>query len=763
MTGSVDGVERLVTRTEVAALAGVRRPAVTNWQRRHRDFPRPVGSGEVEYFRLAEIEVWLAGRVIPSNARRPGEGSGATYADRVRQGVRDGVLVDSVGEEQDVPVEPEEVPGRLAELLRFAGRVSGSASGTAYLDLLACLVFLRRSAPARWRELAALSTDENAHPAAAGERLLQRIGLWVDDGLRRRAVVGGMRESLARLEPRSVTDVVRVIQLSARFGVDAFTDLQEHYAKVGRLRVQESCTPRSVARLMGRALTAGLYGSPRVVYDPYARGGELLAAVVAELEHPGPELTVFGESPRRDMLALAGINLAIRGITADLRSSSSVPWHERDRSRLADLVLVNPPFNASGSAADMRGDDKWAYGAPPPTNDNYAWVQHVLASLKPGGRAAVLLPNKATVSTQPPEQRIRRELVDRGAVEGVIALPTQLFAGTPIPACVLLLRYPTERREKVLFIDARARGHRSGAVHVLEENDLAEIEQVLRTHREPESEHPHKAGFTAVCDLTRALNQGCSLYPPDYVNQQDSTPDGYDTADRELAAQAAVDRARARAYEADATIDRLGFDAIAGPWQHRPLSELCEVQSGPSHSRLKGELFPNGEVPVVLPKHLRDRRILPGADGVTQDVAGRLKRFRLMPGDIVCVRSGAAGQTARVGESQAGWLSSTNLLRLHDFHLDRIEPDFLLAYLSRPDVQKWITDRAQATVIPFINAETLGQLPVPLPPLPEQRYIAAALRAADEQITAHRDLAEALDAHRTALAELLLPKPTFAS
>jgi hypothetical protein len=85
----------------------------------------------------------------------------------MRQGVRDGVLVDSVGVAQDVPVEP--ASGRLADLLRFAGRVNGSTSGTAYLDLLACLVFLRRCAPARWRELAALSADEKAHPAGAGE------------------------------------------------------------------------------------------------------------------------------------------------------------------------------------------------------------------------------------------------------------------------------------------------------------------------------------------------------------------------------------------------------------------------------------------------------------------------------------------------------------------------------------------------------------------------------------------------------------------
>ena len=69
---------------------------------------------------------------------------------------------------------------------------------------------------------------------------------------------------------------------------------------------------------------------------------------------------------------------------------------------------------------------------------------------------------------------------------------------------------------------------------------------------------------------------------------------------------------------------------------------------------------------------------------------------------------------AWAGEAQAGWLLSTNLLRLHDLHPDQVELDLLLAYLSRPDVQKWITDRAETTVIPFINTATLGQLAVAL-------------------------------------------------
>jgi type I restriction enzyme M protein len=348
-------------------------------------------------------------------------------------------------------------------------------------------------------------------------------------------------------------------------------------------------------------------------------------------------------------------------------------------------------------------------------------------------------------------------------VEGVIALPAQLFPGTPIPACVLLLRYPTGRREDVLFIDARARGRRSGAVRVLEERDLADIEEVLAAHREPMSAHPAVEGFATVCDPTREPGQGCSLYPPEHVNQRAGTRDGKDVAHREFTARELVNEAWYRVRDAANLVEGIEVDAFPSAERHLPLNALCTVQPGPSHSRLKDKVSACGEVPVVLPKHVRGHRILPSTDCVTREVADDLARFRLVPGDIVCVRSGAAGQVARVGEAQAGWLSSTNLLRLHDFRLDQVEPDFLLAYLSRPDVQKWITDRAEATVIPFINTATLGQLSVALPSLSEQRRMAAALRAVDERITAHRDLVDTLDAHRTALVELLLPELTFSS
>jgi type I restriction enzyme M protein len=755
MNEVLEGADRLVSRAEVATLAGVRRPAVTNWQRRHEDFPRTVGEGEPAYFRLGEVVEWLAERVIPPNARRDGERSGVTYADRVREVLRRQVRTERVDGVRQVPVEPTDARPCLPELMRLAGRIQGPADGTAYLDLIVSLVFLRRCVPARWREV----RSAVAVPDASGTALLHNIGQWVDEELRRRVLVGRMRGSLASLAARAMADVAQVVRLSSELRRDEVADLLDRYTQAGRLTIQESRTPSGVATLMARALLAGPRGDWRVVYDPYTRSGELLTAVVSDLD---PRPTVYGASPRSDTLALAGINLAIEGVDASLRTTSVRPWLDRDRRPAADLVVVNPPFNATG-AGDDPAAGTWAYGAPPPGNDNYAWVQHVLASLKPGGRAAVLLPNKATVSTVTSEQEIRRALVRRGALEGVIALPAQLFAGTPIPACVLLLRHPTDRQAKVLFIDARGRGRRVGPLRVLDDGDLVDIEQALHAHRDPHRDPPAIAGFVAVCDLTRALTQGCSIYPPDYITTQAAAPDIAAAAEREREARAAVDAARSRAHYADYAADEIEVDITTDPWSQAPVNELCDVHAGPSHTWLKGKVFEGGEVPVVLPKHVRARRILAGGEGVSPDVAYKLARFQLAPGDIVCVRSGAAGQAAMVDASQAGWLASTNLLRLHNFRENLVDPDYLLAYLSRPHVLKWITDRAQATVIPFINGETLGQLVVALPPLHEQRRIAAALRTADEQIAAHRDLADALDAHRAALGEQLMSEPVSAT
>ncbi len=133
-----------------------------------------------------------------------------------------------------------------------------------------------------------------------------------------------------------------------------------------------------------------------------------------------------------------------------------------------------------------------------------------------------------------------------------------------------------------------------------------------------------------------------------------------------------------------------------------------------------------------------------------------LNKFRVEPGDILCARSGSTGSSALVTNSQAGWLFSTNLLRLRQLEAGSIDSLYLRGYLSLPDVQEWIKGRSEATAIASISASSFGQLEVVLPPLPTQRRIGQALQALDEQVAAYRALITAAADTRAVLAEHLL-------
>ena len=155
---------------------------------------------------------------------------------------------------------------------------------------------------------------------------------------------------------------------------------------------------------------------------------------------------------------LAAMNLAIRGIDFNLgREPADTFTRDQFPDLRADFILANPPFNISDWwHASLSGDARWQYGDPPAGNANYAWLQHMLHHLKPGGRAGIVLANGSMSSSQNSEGQIRAAMVDADVVEVMIALPGQLFFNTQIPACLwFLAKGKRARSGEALFIDAR--------------------------------------------------------------------------------------------------------------------------------------------------------------------------------------------------------------------------------------------------------------------------------------------------------------------
>lgn len=791
------GDDPLLGRAQIAALAGVSRPTVTAWERQSSEFPLPRRSNGQDFFRRSEIADWLDQRPVPSARLVPGEPEGTTYGDRLRkgEGVREpsaGVARGRLGAESScrIPTSSVDEPSPenqriVAELMgTLVDRVRGAAGVLDYLNLLLCLHYLRRAAGDRFDTLAARARALGSLDEAA--QLLRDIGSMADKDMRGLGVHSSMQEALGLLQPRTTRDLRRVVDAMSRLTEDVFGLILDEYEQRAALGSGEFFTPRAVVRLMTRlACTEFGPGKPKSVYDPYARdGGFLIEATAAcALNEDGlprrGTLRTYGETRRADTWRLATMNLLLHGVSPALDLKHTVPWHHGSgRAPLEpfDIVLTNPPFNMSDPGREERREGRWAYGAPPLDNDNLAWVQHCLTQLSKRGRAGIIMPNKAGNSGHKAERTIRRNLIEGGVVDGVIALPAQLFTGTAVPVSVWILRHPDNPCDRTLFLDARHMGVKDGSRRVLSVPDAESLLDAYRAHRNRDAAtHPLRTRTAepyvpaALVSREELRRSDYSLNPLDHVEGRSG---GGGDAEHEF--MSALERwgdAEEHLRVVQDAASRLPFVGADGPLLRRNppasavgLDSLCEIQAGPSYSLLgRKQRSTDGPVPVVFPRHLKDRRVSDEADErVDGNTARRLRNFELRHRDVVCVRSGSIVPPALVQRHQAGWLMSPNVIRLRvlDRQADRVLPEYLLHYLCLEESVAWMRDRAAATAAPSLRSESLGSMRIPLPDLAEQQGIVAALNGLDELDHAHLTLAAAARHTRVALASALLGSST---
>ncbi len=228
----------------------------------------------------------------------------------------------------------------------------------------------------------------------------------------------------------------------------------------------EFYTPRSVVRLLVEMLEP-FKGR---VYDPCCgSGGMFVQSEKFVEEHGGKvgDLSIWGQESNYTTWRLCRMNLAVRGIDADIKWNNEGSFHKDEfRDEKFDFILANPPFNVSDWGGErLREDGRWKYGPPPVGNANYAWLQHIVHHLRPTGTAGVVLANGSMSSSQSGEGEIRKALVEGDVIDCMIALPGQLFYSTQIPVCLWFLARDKknnkfrDRRNEVLFIDARKLGH----------------------------------------------------------------------------------------------------------------------------------------------------------------------------------------------------------------------------------------------------------------------------------------------------------------
>lgn len=492
--------------------------------------------------------------------------------------------------------------GFEAELFKAADKLRGNMEPSDYKHVVLGLIFLKYISDAfEARHQALLAEDPQAaedrdeyladnvfwvpkearwsHLRANAKR--PEIGLLIDEAMR---AIEKENESLKGVLPKDyarpalnkvmlgeLIDLISGIALGedGDRSKDILGRVYEYFlgqfAGAEGKRGGEFYTPRSVVRVLVEMLEP--YAGR--VYDPCCGSGGMFVQSEKFVEEHGGRLgdiAIYGQESNYTTWRLCKMNLAVRGIDADIRWNNEGSFHKDElRDLKADYILANPPFNISDWGGErLREDVRWSFGVPPVGNANYAWLQHIHHHLAPNGTAGVVLANGSMSSQQSGEGEIRKAMIEADVVDCMVALPGQLFYSTQIPACLWFLarnKNPgkglRDRRGQVLFIDARQMGVLVDRTR--RELTDAEIKKIADTYHAWRGEKEAGAyqdvpTFCKSATLDDIRKHGHVLTPGRYVGAAAQADDGEPFAEKMARLVAQLREQQAEGAKLDAAI-----------------------------------------------------------------------------------------------------------------------------------------------------------------------------------------------------------------
>ena len=266
------------------------------------------------------------------------------------------------------------------------------------------------------------------------------------------------------------------------------------------------------------------------VYDPCCGSGGMFVQSEKFIEnHSGNinDISVYGQDSNPTTWKLAQMNLAIRGIDADLgQYNADTFFNDCHPTLRADFIMANPPFNLSDWGAEKLKDDvRWKYGIPPASNANFAWLQHMIYHLAPNGRIGMVLANGSLSSQSGGEGEIRKNIINADLVDCIVAMPPQLFYTTQIPVSLWFLSKNKKQKNKTLFIDARKMGTMvTRKLRELTDEDIAKLAETYKAYAQGTLEDVK--GFCAVKTTEDIAAQDYILTPGRYVGIEEQEDDG---------------------------------------------------------------------------------------------------------------------------------------------------------------------------------------------------------------------------------------------
>ena len=451
---------------------------------------------------------------------------------------------------------------------RAADKLRGNLNASEYEGVVLGLIFLKYISDKFEAKFAELSEDEYADvedkdeyeadgvffvPQDARWSVISQaahtpqIGKVIDDALEsiereNTKLKGVLPSNYARpeLDKRRLGDVVdlftNIHMLASGDEKDLLGRVYEYclqkFASMEGKNAGEFYTPSCIVRTIVEIL------QPYVgrVYDPCCGSGGMFVQSAKFIQNHQKDInniSVYGQEANPSTWKMAHMNVAIRGLEANLgQSYADTFFNDQHPTLKADFIMANPPFNLSDWGADkLEKDVRWKYGIPPAGNANFAWMQHMIHHLSPTGRIGLVLANGALSSQTGGEGAIRQKIVEADLVEGIIALPSQLFYSTGIPVSLWFLSRNKQQAGKVLFIDARNMGTMvTRAVRELQQDDITKIASTFEAFRNGTLED--EKGFCAVKTLQDIAAQDFILTPGRYVGIAEQEDDGEPFAEK---------------------------------------------------------------------------------------------------------------------------------------------------------------------------------------------------------------------------------------
>lgn len=376
------------------------------------------------------------------------------------------------------------------------------------------------------------------------------IGIVIDNAMR---AIEAENKSLKNVLPKNYANpdlekrvLGEVVDLFTNMDMDETEDSKDllgrtyefciaQFAAYEGVKGGEFYTPSSIVKTIVAILKP--FNNCRV-YDPCCGSGGMFVQsakfIRAHSDNRG-NISVYGQESNADTWKMAKMNMAIRGIDADLGSyQADTFFNDLHPTLKADFIMANPPFNLSNWGRDKLLDDvRWKYGIPPAGNANYAWIQHMIHHLAPNGKIGLVLANGALSTQSSGEGEIRKKIIEDDLIEGIIALPTQLFYSVTIPVTLWFISKNKKQKGKTLFIDARNMGymvdrkHRDFTEGIQPDGTPGDIDRIAETFNSFQNGTlEDQKGFCAVVDLTTIVKQDYILTPSRYVGIEEQEDDG---------------------------------------------------------------------------------------------------------------------------------------------------------------------------------------------------------------------------------------------